>query len=142
MDAQLRFRDACKRDLGSMDIDVRRWEEMATDQDRWRMKIRRGLAVSEARRRQAARDKSARRNDSQWTALRAPTSDVECATGTATPVSACTITAGDATEQADHFSTSWAQIHDLPRSKDADDALTVRTSRIPLTSVSNLIVCF
>ena len=57
----LRFRDVCKRDLKSVDINVEWWEELASDRDRWRQEVRAGLISSEAKQRQAAEDRPVRR---------------------------------------------------------------------------------
>ena len=35
----IRFRDVCKRDMKSVDIDVRRWEDLAIDRNKWRQEV-------------------------------------------------------------------------------------------------------
>ena len=64
---QLRFKDVCKRDMKALDIDPERWEELADDRDRWRQDLGRGLQRGEAKLRQAAEEKRARRKNSQQT---------------------------------------------------------------------------
>ena len=44
---KLRFRDVCKIDLKSLDIDVNTWEDLAADRSRWRHELHTGLARSE-----------------------------------------------------------------------------------------------
>ena len=41
----LRFKDACKRDLGKFDIDQADWESLAGDRVGWRRLLREGGAV-------------------------------------------------------------------------------------------------
>ena len=60
------------------------WEELTSDQVRWRQELRRGLDKLEAKQRQAAEEKCS------WTLPSEPVWK------TATPVLACTVTASDA----------------------------------------------
>ena len=61
----LRFKDVCKRDMKSLDMDTGRWESLACDRDRWRQELRAGLIRGEARLRQTAEDKRKHRKYSQ-----------------------------------------------------------------------------
>ncbi|XP_069159445.1 uncharacterized protein [Procambarus clarkii] len=40
---QLRFKDAYKRDLKQMNIDINTWEAAAADRSAWRCKVQKGL---------------------------------------------------------------------------------------------------
>ena len=53
--------------MKALDIDPERWEELADDRDRWRQDLGRGLQRGEAKLRQAAEEKRARRKNSQQT---------------------------------------------------------------------------
>ena len=57
---KLRFRDVCKRNLKSLDIDVNTWEDLAADRSRWRHELHTGLARSEGKQQQTAEEKRAR----------------------------------------------------------------------------------
>ena len=63
----VRFRDVCKRDLKSVDINVEGWEELASARVRWRQEVRAGLIRSETKQRRAAKDRRARRKYSRQT---------------------------------------------------------------------------
>lgn len=40
---QLRFKDACKRDLKQLNIDINTWEAAAADRSAWRCRVQKGL---------------------------------------------------------------------------------------------------
>ena len=45
---QLRFKDICKRDLKSCNIDTKLWEEIAADRNLWKQQVSQGLKNCEA----------------------------------------------------------------------------------------------
>lgn len=53
----LRFKDTCKRDMKSIDLDLKNWEELASNSDRWRQELSNGLNRAEERLGQAAEDR-------------------------------------------------------------------------------------
>ncbi|XP_069191779.1 uncharacterized protein [Procambarus clarkii] len=40
---QLRFKDACKRDLKQMNFEINTWEAVAAERSAWRCKVQKGL---------------------------------------------------------------------------------------------------
>ena len=44
---QLRFKDICKRDLKSLNIDTNSWETLTKDRSAWRGAVKDGLVTSE-----------------------------------------------------------------------------------------------
>ena len=110
---KLRFPDVCKRDLKSLDIDVKTWKDLAADRRKWRHELHTGLARSEGKQRQTAEEKRARRKNRQPpSSSNSPFTYTTCGR-VCHPSSVCTPTADDALTRA--------QVHDLPRSTDADD---------------------
>ena len=61
---QLRFKDVCKRDMKSMDINTESWEELAADRSSWRSTLHFRLQAGEAELTKKATEKRARRKDS------------------------------------------------------------------------------
>jgi hypothetical protein len=57
----LRFKDICKRDMRSADIDPETWEATAADRNAWRQAVRTGVDRGEAKRRLEWLDKRERR---------------------------------------------------------------------------------
>ena len=57
----LRYRDVCKRDMISCDIDAGKWEKTADDRTKWHSVVRSGMDVSESKRSVLAAEKKARR---------------------------------------------------------------------------------
>ena len=43
----LRFKDVCKRDLKSLNVDTDKWEELANDRDKWRSSLYKNLKERE-----------------------------------------------------------------------------------------------
>ena len=71
----LRFKDVCKRDMRSADIDPETWEETAADRSAWRQAVRSGVERAEAKRDQQWRDRRERQRAhaaSQYTAPSSP----------------------------------------------------------------------
>ena len=65
----LRFKDVCKRDMKSMEIDIKTWEQLAVNRADWKHTVNMGLEMSEARMRQSAEDKRTKRKEKQGEAL-------------------------------------------------------------------------
>ncbi|XP_069178605.1 uncharacterized protein [Procambarus clarkii] len=53
---QLRFKDACKRDLKQMNIDINTWEAAAADRSAWRCKVQKELQQFEDELKRQAED--------------------------------------------------------------------------------------
>ena len=62
---QLRYSDACKRDMKALDINFRDWEDLAADRPMWRATLTTQLQSSEKRMSAAAEKKRARRKERQ-----------------------------------------------------------------------------
>ena len=62
---QLRYSDACKRDMKALDIDVRDWEDLAADRPKWRAALTTHLKAGEKKMTAAAEEKRARRKERQ-----------------------------------------------------------------------------
>ena len=62
---QLRYSDACKRDMKALNIDPRDWEELAADRPKWRATLTTHLKTSEKHMSAAAEEKRAKRKESQ-----------------------------------------------------------------------------
>ena len=62
---QLRYSDACKRDMKALDINVRDWEDLAADRPKWRATLTTNLKLGEMRMSAAAEEKRARRKERQ-----------------------------------------------------------------------------
>ena len=110
---KLRFRYVCRRNLKSLDINVKTWEELEADRTSWRHELHVGLTRSEGKKRQTAEEKRARRKNRQPPSSPNTPSPAPPVAEFASPASVCTATADDAVTPA--------QIHDLPRSMDADE---------------------
>ena len=59
----LRFKDACKRDLTSCQIDPETWEQIALNRPAWRHAVKSGMAAADERRNVLAAEKRSRRKD-------------------------------------------------------------------------------
>ena len=62
---QLRYSDACKRDMKALNIDPRDWEDLAADRPKWRATLTTHLKSSEKHMSAAAEEKRAKRKESQ-----------------------------------------------------------------------------
>ncbi|KAL8607445.1 hypothetical protein ACOMHN_004419 [Nucella lapillus] len=58
---QLRYKDACKRDLKVLDINTGSWEDIAVNRSRWRCTLQRQLMAGEEQIQTLAEEKRARR---------------------------------------------------------------------------------
>ena len=54
---QLRYKDACKRDMRALDININSWEELAADHTSWRSMLHKQLQSSEKKLTVAAAEK-------------------------------------------------------------------------------------
>ena len=63
----LRFKDVCKRDLRSAEMNMKEWEDQTTDRGQWRQAVRNGTAKAEDKLRQNAEEKRCRRKEKQKT---------------------------------------------------------------------------
>ena len=95
----LRFKDVCKRNMKSLDMDSERWETLACDRDKWKQKLRACLLRGKAQLRQAAEDKCSHQKNSQRLSTQKKSStSASSATGTSIPMRACSATAGASLE--------------------------------------------
>ena len=62
---QLRYSDACKRDMKALDINPSDWEDLAADRPKWRAALTTHLKSSEKRMSAAAEEKRTRRKERQ-----------------------------------------------------------------------------
>ena len=62
---QLRYSDACKRDMKALNIDFKDWEDLAADRPKWRATLTTHLKSSEKRMSAAAEEKRAKRKERQ-----------------------------------------------------------------------------
>ena len=60
---RLRYKDVCKRDMRSTDINPDTWEAAAADRRNWRYEVRMGVKRAEAKREQQWHDKRERRRE-------------------------------------------------------------------------------
>ena len=62
---QLRYSDACKRDMKALNIDPRDWEDLAADRPKWRATLTTHLKSNEKHMSAAAEEKRAKGKESQ-----------------------------------------------------------------------------
>ena len=75
---QLRFKDICKRDLKSMNIDTNSWETLAKDRSAWRGAVINGLDTFEETLTSNTEEKRRRRKMKQQEGHKDPTCGKDC----------------------------------------------------------------
>ena len=60
---QLRYKDACKRDMRALDININSWEELAADHTSWRSTLHKQLQSGEKKLTVAAAEKRAHKKE-------------------------------------------------------------------------------
>ena len=60
---RLRYKDVCKRDIKTADIDVNQWESFANDRPIWRLAVRQGVSKAEDDRNRKHAQKRARKKE-------------------------------------------------------------------------------
>ena len=60
---QLRYKDACKRDMRALDININSWEELAADHTSWRSTLHKQLQSGEKKLTVAAVEKRAHKKE-------------------------------------------------------------------------------